>query len=117
MITRRDPKTGEIAVTARTFSVAISEGSVRILVDDSVVHEWKPDPKPEARCAMKEQFVNFPDDLWKEIRKNAAEIPVSPEKYIIEAVRYAMIAAKSGTMFRTANTPSPRSRPARRGSR
>jgi hypothetical protein len=44
MITRRDPKSGEVTVTALEFSVLVSEGSVRILIDDAVVQEWKPGP-------------------------------------------------------------------------
>jgi hypothetical protein len=36
---------------------------------------------------MTEQLVNFPDDVWKQIRKNAAEIPCVSGKYIIEAIQ------------------------------
>jgi hypothetical protein len=69
-------------------------------------------------------YLNIPIDLWTEARANALEIGVTPEKYIVEALQYAMVAEKSGTMFprhkkKGSDRPSPRSRPGakRRGTR
>jgi hypothetical protein len=39
MITRRDQSSGEITVTAKDFTAHVTEASVRILIDDAVVHE------------------------------------------------------------------------------
>lgn len=50
MITHRDPKTGEITVTAREFSVLVTKVGVRILIDGTVVHEWNPSPKHDANA-------------------------------------------------------------------
>jgi hypothetical protein len=45
MITHRYPPTGEITVTAKDFTVRVTEEGVRILIEDAVVHEWSPKPK------------------------------------------------------------------------
>jgi hypothetical protein len=69
-------------------------------------------------------YLNIPIDLWTEANANALEIGVTLEKYVIEGLRYAMLAEKSGTMFprpkkKASDMPSPRSRPGakRRGTR
>jgi hypothetical protein len=41
--THRNPKDGTI--TAKGFTVVITEDGVRVLVGDAAVHEWKPGPK------------------------------------------------------------------------
>jgi hypothetical protein len=45
MVTKRDPSSGEITVTAKDFTVHVTETGVRILIDDAVVHEWSPNQK------------------------------------------------------------------------
>jgi hypothetical protein len=58
--------------------------------------------------------ANFPDDLWKQIKDDAEEIGVTVEKYVVEAVRYAIVAKKSGTMFGPQPVPRPPKKSARR---
>jgi hypothetical protein len=60
MITHRDPKSGEVTVTAREFSVLVSEETVRILVGGAVVHQWSAnenrdnnEPSPRSRPAKR----------------------------------------------------------------
>ena len=45
MITHRDPPSGEITVTAKEFTVHVTEVGVRILVDNVFVHEWSKNTK------------------------------------------------------------------------
>jgi len=45
METTRNLKDGTITVRASSFVVHVSEDSVRVLIADTVVHEWKLGPK------------------------------------------------------------------------
>ena len=60
MVTRRDPSSGEITVTAKDFTVHVTEAGVRILVGDAIVQEWSPNqkhdentPSPRSRPATR----------------------------------------------------------------
>ncbi len=47
----RDNKTGEITVTARNFTVVVSETGVQIRVGGEIVHSWRPGRQPEEQPA------------------------------------------------------------------
>jgi hypothetical protein len=53
--TMRNTESGAITVTAPTFTVAVTEDAVKILIGDAVVHQWKPRPEhsdePSPRAA------------------------------------------------------------------